>query len=92
MVKENCCLIKRRYYVEVVLHEIGVIGHGNSTYCKAHKSCYEIIDKKTEYTKRLGFKVTEKERTLPIMYWIPRMHKNPTGAHFIIASKICSTK
>ena len=21
------------------------------------------------------------------MYWVPKMHKNPTGAHFIIASK-----
>ena len=26
------------------------------------------------------------------MYWIPKMDKNPTGAHFIIASKICTTK
>ena len=26
------------------------------------------------------------------MYWIPKMHKNPTSACFIIASKICSTK
>ena len=24
------------------------------------------------------------------MYWIPKTHKNPTGAHFITASKICS--
>ena len=26
------------------------------------------------------------------MRWIPKMHKNPVGAHFIIASKICATK
>ena len=26
------------------------------------------------------------------MYWIPKMHKNPTDSRFIIASKICSTK
>ena len=26
------------------------------------------------------------------MYWIPKMHKNPTGACLIITSKICSTK
>ena len=26
------------------------------------------------------------------MYWIHKMHKNPTAACFIIASKICSTK
>ena len=40
----------------------------------------------------LGFKMTGKEELLPIMYWIPKIHKNPTGAHFIIAHKICSTK
>ena len=26
------------------------------------------------------------------MYWTPKMHKNPTGSRFIIASKNCSTK
>ena len=26
------------------------------------------------------------------MFWIPKMHKNPTGACFITASKICSRK
>ena len=36
--------------------------------------------------------MTGKEKTLPIIYWIPKMHKNPTGARFIIACEICSTK
>ena len=26
------------------------------------------------------------------MYWISKVDKNPTGARFIIASKLCSTK
>ena len=26
------------------------------------------------------------------MYWIPKLHKNPTGARAIIASKVCCTK
>ena len=54
--------------------------------------CDEISDTNTEYTKRLGFKITEKEKTLPIMYWILNMHKIPTGAHFITASNICPTE
>ena len=74
------------------MNEIRVIGHGNSTYCKANKSCDDIIDENTDYTKRLCFKITEQEKPLAIMYSIPKMHKNPTGAHFIIASKTCSTK
>ena len=34
----------------------------------------------------------EEDRSLPIMYWTPKMHKTPSGARFIIASKTCSTK
>ena len=72
----------------MILNKIGVIGHRNNTYAKANKSCNEMIDESTQYTKRLGFKTTEKEKTLPNMYWIPKIHKNPTGIHFTI----CFTK
>ena len=44
------------------------------------------------YAKRSGFTVAEREKDLPIMYWIPKMHKIPSAARFIIASKHCSTK
>ena len=88
----NVAYICKRYYVEVILNEIAVIGHGNNTDCRASESRDEIIDENTKYTRRLGCKITEKEKTLPIMYWIPKMHKNPIGARFIIASKICTTK
>ena len=29
---------------------------------------------------------------LPIIYWLPKMHKIPFGARVIVASKNCSTK
>ena len=28
---------------------------------------------------------------LPIMYWLPKIHKTPVGARFIVASYYCST-
>ena len=34
----------------------------------------------------------KKKKTLPIMYWTPKRDKNQTGARFINAPKICSTK
>ena len=46
----------------MILNETGVIGDGYNTYCKANKSCDEIIDKHTEYNNRLGFKITEKKK------------------------------
>ena len=51
------------------------------------KSYAELIDENKEYTKQLGFKVTEKEKTLPVMCYIFKMDKNPIGASFITASK-----
>ena len=36
--------------------------HGNNTYCKAYKSCDEIIDENTEYTKRLELKSQRKKK------------------------------
>ena len=61
-----------------MLNEIGVIVHENNTYYKANKKSYDkIIDEKIEYTKCLGFKITE----------IHKMHKNPTGTRFTIRLK-----
>ena len=65
----------------------------NPTYTEvANKTDTEVIFENIEYTKRLGMETEEEEETLPIMYWTPKMHKTPTGARYIIASKICSTK
>ena len=89
----NIAIICKKYYVETILKEIGHIGPGNSsTYEKVSKSKDEIIEENCEYSKRSGFKLDEKEKELPIMYWIPKMHKNPSASRFIIASKNCSTK
>ena len=43
--------------------------------------------------KHLGLKLMEKELTLPMKHWIPKMQKNPVRAYFIIiASKLYFTK
>ena len=88
----NIAIICKRYYVEVILKEIGHIGAGNSTYEKIERSVEDIVEENCEYAEHSGFKVDETEKKLPIMYWIPKMHKHPSASRFIIASKKCSTK
>ena len=88
----NVSVICKRYYVEVVLKEIGILGIGSETYEKANRSKDEIIDDNRTYSERLGYTLSEKELDLPTMYWIPKMHKNPIKHRFIVASKSCSTK
>ena len=64
---------------------MGFISNPSNTYSTANKCLAAIIDDNVEYSKCLGFTLTEKEKALFIMYWIPKIR-------FIIASKICSTK
>ena len=39
---------------------------GNSYW--TYKTCDEVTEENREYTKRLGFRATEKEKILPITY------------------------
>ena len=88
----NVCIICKRFYVEVILKEIGVLGEGNTTYVRTDESKEHIVNENVQYSKRLNMAVQGTELDLPTMYWIPKKHKNPTGKRFIIASKHCSTK
>ena len=36
--------------------------------------------------------IAELDKTLQIKYWLPKMHKTPIGARFVLASKKSSTK
>ena len=67
--------------------EIGIIGDGNKTYVSSNKLKEEIIDENAEIFKRLKAIVSDKDLSLPSMYWLPKKHKTPTGTRFIIASK-----
>ena len=71
----SVAIICKRYYAEVMLKEIGIIGTGNNTYVRAEKMTEEIIDDNTCYANRLGVEVKIVEKTLLTMYWTPKMHK-----------------
>ena len=64
----------------------------NLTYSKANFSKEDIINNNENFCKKFDLKLTDKDRSLPIMYWLPKLHKTPIGARFIIASKNCSNK
>ena len=88
----NVSIICKKFYVEKLLDEVGLF-QSNPTYTEVtNKTVSEVIFENSEYTKRLGMETEEEDETLPIMYWTPKMHKTPSGARYIIASKTCSTK
>ena len=52
----------------------------------------KLIKTNMKYCTKFDLKITEQDRTLPIIYWLPKVHKTPIGARFIVPSKNLSTK
>ena len=88
----NFAFICKKYYVSIILKEVGLSDLPNSTYEKSNLSIREIVENNIKFCERFGLKISEQQLSLPLMYWSPKMHKNPVGKRFIIASKQCSTK
>ena len=80
-------------YLSKLLEEIGLTVQHSTTYEQVcNKPRGEIIKDNVEHAENLNIKVNETDLDLPVMHWIPKMHKSPIGARFIVASKTCSTK
>ena len=58
---------------------------------KNNKNQEELIQDNLEYNTYLKL-TSGSNKSLPIMYWISKLHKSPVGSWFIIVSKNCSTK
>ena len=90
----NVAFICKRYYAEVLIKELGLGGNTTKTY--EHLSNANVNDIITHHRKCLfdEFRLnTSKEmQTLPDIYWLPKLHKTPTKARFIIASQKCTVK
>ena len=74
------------------LKKIGILDAGNEMHEKINKNQEEIIQGSSEYNTHFKLYNGSKDKSLPIMYQIPKLHTNPVGSLFIITSKNCSTK
>ena len=85
----------KAYYVNVLLDEINYFDNQSDS-SAAYAVCSEIpedvINQSLRMNDKFGLPYTEKEKSLPIMYWMPKLHKSPSGKRFIVASSTCSTK
>ena len=78
------------FYLSVCIHT-GKSGKA-STYVQCRDSVDQIVQKHLAYMHSAKVKVTEDMKRLPGFYWMPKLHKNPYGYHFIAASASCTTK
>ena len=56
------------------------------------RSIEEIIEANINYCKTFDLNITDRDKLLPIMYWLPEMYKTIIVARFIVISKNCSAK
>ena len=66
---------------------------GSDTYVKVDEALENIVedDVKT-LNEKFNLRVSGSQKKLPHIYWMPKLHKNPTKFRFIIAAPSCSIK
>ena len=90
----NVAFICKRFYAQVLLQELGLTGSSTSTYSKiTNLAPIDIITQhQTELKAKFNISVEDNMLSLPDIYWMPKLPKNPVKFRFIISSKQCTTK
>ena len=90
----NFAFICKKFYISTNLSELRKYNNiqSNSTYSKGNFSKDDIFKNNENYCQQFDLKLTNKNCSQHIMYWLPKLHKTPVGARFIIAFKNCSIK
>ena len=92
----NVAIICKRFYASMIVKELG-LGEGNSTNTYMFDNNFShddvINNNLSDLKAKFGIdNVSLSNHCLPNMYWMPKMHKNPIKARFIVASPKCSIK
>ncbi len=88
----NVAIICKRFYIQKLLNEVGIPGDSSSTYKLSDRSPNDVIEDNTILCDKFGLSLEERLKSLPFMYWLPKMHYTPSRSRFIVASSSCSTK
>ncbi len=79
----NVSFICKKFYIEKILEETG-----QNTYERINENENVVVNRLCDIAvNRYKFNLVNEDKVLPKIYMMPKMHKNPTGFRFIIASK-----
>ena len=93
----NIAIICKRHYANVLVKELqfdNTETNLDQTYTRIYDSSVSISNTILKDIKRM-FNLDNtpvENHCLPKMYWIPKMHKNPSKSRFIVAAPKCSIK
>ena len=89
----NIVFICKKYYIDCLIQELGITtNNSNPTYTLTSLSKDEILSNHTSVISSFGIPIDEDNIDLPLLYWIPKLHKNPFKERYIAGSATCSTK
>ena len=93
----NIAFICKKYYVQVLLKELGLLNTRSNTYQQVNETYYNIFQQhENTLDSAFGLKNNDEEfNCLPVIYWLTKIHKIPSGIYnsweeaFIIVGKKC---
>ena len=90
----NVAFICKKYYVHVLLNELGLLSAISNTYQQVNDTLHNILQQQNNTLDSVsGLKNNDEEFNCPpCIYWLLKMDKIPSGARFIIAGKKCINK
>ena len=91
----NISIVCKKFYVKTLLKEVGFFDldrKQDRTYQEIKLTSEEIINLHDKENQTFGVTIDNKQYHLPLLLWIPKMHKNPSKQRFIAASHCCTTK
>ena len=80
-----------KYYTQVLLKELGLLNITSNIYQKVNDTLHNLLQQQNNTLDSVfGLKNNDEEfNSLPYIYWLPKMHKIPSAARFIIAGGKC---
>ena len=90
----NIIFVCKYYYIRTLMEELGINSGTtlNFTYINQVNTVDELIQTHaTALADVFNIKLQQKEKNLPQIYWIHKLHKTPYKARFIAGSRSCTT-
>jgi len=88
----NVSFVCKRLYAKILFDELNDNQNGDNTYTRINIPEEQIVKQQVDFQNNFMLDVPIDMQKLPPIHWIPKQHKNPTGARFIIGSKMSSLK
>ena len=93
----NFGVICKKYYIDVLKKELGINNisdiRGNDVYILSTNTVEEIINlHKDKISKNFNINISDQDSSIPSLFWIPKLHKNPFKSRFIAGASKCTTK